>query len=385
MLEAHTSEDEASERDRLSKAIGVARIVCLLGIVYVHGWTGRGTDELIALNNTPQGLFRWMLIDLFGRSSVPLLSIISGWLVGASLQKRGWTTFISGKAQTILAPMVLWNAIAIVLVCGAEALDWIRAPQPTSWSWTLNELFCLIAPAEINVQMPFLRDLFVCMLAVPLLVRLPSQALIGVGAVALVWTLSMVQIPLLQRPQILVFFVLGLLARRHALAARLARLPLGYLGAGYAAVAAVQVWLETAGAAGGINPLLLASNEIVMRVTAALFFWAAAWRLAASRAAKPLLRLEPYAFLMFSSHLIMIWLAGPLIGQFTGAIGSPLYPLFLLLQPALVLGAAVVLGQVLMRTTPSLAGLLSGGRLRVPRPPRRTVYGGLVKLREARA
>ena len=353
--------------DRLSRTIGVARVICLLGIVFVHAWTGRGGDELQAMNDSPQGVFRWVLIELLGRSSVPLLSIISGWLVGTSLARRGWRTFIAGKVRTILVPMILWNALAIILIWGAETAGWILAPTPTTWWWTIDELLCLATPPEINVQMSFLRDLFVCMLAVPLLVRLPSWALGLVAAAALAWTLSPVTFLLLQRPSILLFFVVGMLARRHDLAVRAARLPIAGLAVAYAIVAAIQIGLQTVGIERGLNShVLLAAADLIMRCTTALFFWALAWRLAETCVARPVLHVEPFAFLMFCAHLIMIWLGGPLIGGLTGPIGSPLYPTFLLVQPLLVLGATILLGHALMRTVPSAAWVLSGGRLSAP-------------------
>src|SRR3546814_7370362 len=67
---------------------------------------------------------------------------------------------------------------------------------------------------------------------------------------------------------------------------------------------------------------------------------------------------------MFCAHLIMIWLAGPLIGKLTGALGSTFYPPFLLLQPLMTLGATLLLGRALMACAPATATLLSGGRLR---------------------
>lgn len=358
------------EKTRLSRAIAIARVICIMGIVYVHAWTGRNGQDLQLFNDTSQGLMRWALIDLMARSSVPLLSMISGWLVGPSFAKRGWQVFLKGKARTVALPMVLWNALAILLVSGAAYLGLIYAPRPTTWWWTINELFCLITPDDINVQIPFLRDLFVCMLAVPLLVRLPSRVLIGVALAAMAWSLMPVNpVPLLQRPSILLFFIAGLLARRHDLAAWMASRPLVLVGAPYIAVGAVKVWLEVVGVDRGYNdPLMLAGVDLAMRCATAIFFWSIAWRLAASRVAGPLLKVEPYMFLMFCAHLIMIWLFGPLIGDHIfGPIGSPIYPLFLLGQPFMVLAATVGLGNLLMRVAPRAAKLLSGGRLHASR------------------
>jgi hypothetical protein len=109
---------------------------------------------------------------------------------------------------------------------------------------------------------------------------------------------------------------------------------------------------------------MMAAFDLVLRIAAALFFWRLAWHLAERRSGAMLQRLEPYAFLIFSAHLIMIWLAGPLIGRVTGPLGSPLYPVFLLLQPVMVAVAGVALGRLLMLAAPQAAWLLSGGRLR---------------------
>ncbi|WP_245653773.1 acyltransferase family protein [Novosphingobium rosa] len=359
------------EKTRLSRAIGIARVICIMGIVYVHAWTGRNGQDLQLFNDTSQGLMRWALIDLMARSSVPLLSMISGWLVGPSFAKRGWRIFLQGKLRTVALPMVLWNALAILLVSGAAYLGLIYAPRPTTVWWTIDELFCLITPNDINVQIPFLRDLFVCMLAVPLLVRLPSKVLIGVALAAMAWSLMPVNPApvVLQRPSILLFFIAGLLARRHTLAAWMASRPLLLVGMPYLAIGATKVWLEVVGIDRGYNnPLMLAGIDLAMRCATAIFFWSIAWRLAASRVAAPLLKIEPYMFLMFCAHLIMIWLFGPLIGDHIfGPIGSPAYPLFLLGQPFMVLGASVALGNLMMRVTPRATKLLSGGRLHASR------------------
>ncbi|MDQ8756282.1 acyltransferase [Sphingosinicella sp. LHD-64] len=340
-------------------------MLCILGIVYVHAWTGLPGGDLARLNDTPQGILRWALIDLLGRGAVPLLSVISGWLVAASLARRGWRSFLPAKARTIILPMILWNAFAIVLVSGAARLGWIQAPMPTTLWWTIDELLCLASPNDINVQMSFLRDLFVCMLLAPLLMRLPNWALGIAALVALAWSVSGVAFVLLLRPAILLFFIAGILARRRDLAAWVAMQPMAVTGVAYALLAALQIWLETAGIARGVdNPLLLSSIDLAMRCVTALFFWSIAWRLAGSRFTGALLGLEPFAFLMFSAHLIMIWLGGPLIGRLTGPLGAPLYPVFLLVQPLLVLAATLLLGRLLAATSPALATVLSGGRLK---------------------
>jgi hypothetical protein len=354
---------------RLSASIGIARVLCILGIVYVHAWTGQVGDG----HGTQQGLLRWGLIELLGRSAVPLLSIVSGWLIGPSLARRGWRVFLIDKAKMVLAPMVIWNALAILIVSGAGQAGWIEAPRPTTWGWTFNELFCLVSPAEINVQAAFLRDLFVCLMAAPLLVRLPDRALWAIAAAAAGWSISGFAFPLLLRPAILLFFVVGLLVRRRGLAVWLAQRPIAPVAFAYALIAGFRIWLQVSGRID--SPPVLAGIDLSMRVVTAMAFWQAAWRLAVTGLVRPVLRIEPYAFLIFCSHLIMIWLGGPLIGRLTGPLGSPFYPPFFLAQPFLVLAAAVLLGSALKARAPSFAALLSGGRL----------AGAVPALRSARA
>lgn len=368
MPHARRIREEAPDA-HLSRAIAMARVICILGIVYVHAWTGRNGHDLQMLDHTSQGMLRWALIELMGRSSVPLLSMISGWLVAPSIARRDARHFLAGKLRTVFVPMVLWNALAIVLVSGAALAGWIYAPQPVSVWWVVNELLCLITPDDINVQIPFLRDLFLCMLAVPLLVRRSDRALLGVAGFALVWSLAPVWVPVLLRPSILLFFVAGMVARRHGLAAWMGSRPLVLVALPYVAMAAVRIWLEESGAGGGPgDQVFLSGIDLVMRGATAIFFWALAWRLAESPIAPLLRRVEPYMFLAFCAHLIMIWLAGPLIGRISGPIGSPLYPLFLLVQPLLVLGGSLALGRGLLRVAPAGAYLLSGGRLGGQKP-----------------
>lgn len=350
---------------RLSGAISVARVLCILGAVYVHAWTGWGGADLAAFDATPQGLLRWGLIEILGRSAVPLLGVISGWLAFSGVRKRTWAEFTLGKAKTLIAPMVLWNAIGIAIVCAGASWGVLQGPTPRSLWWTINELLCLSTPGDINVQMPFLRDLFVCMIAAPFLARAPKRVLAAIAIGALIWSVTGWVFPLLLRPSILFFFVLGMIVRASNLAERIAAQPLSTTAAVYAALALAKVWSETAGDA-YVTPLFAAGLDLALRLGAAWFFWTASWRLATRKEGALLMRMEQYVFLLFCAHLIMIWVGGPLIGNFTGPLGAPLYPLFLLAQPPLTLLGARALGEALEKISPRAAKLLSGGRLGSP-------------------
>lgn len=357
------SETIVADGARRSDAIAIARVICILGVVYVHAWTGQNGEALDALRGTAQENLRWALMEIFGRSAVPLLGLISGWLVAGSDNARHWPGHVRRKARTILLPMILWNALAILLVSGAARFGSLSAPVPTSLWWVVQELLIVSRNPDINVQMPFLRDLFLCMAVAPLLVRLPAWTLWLVVAAAAAAHVAGLGPPLLMRASILCFFTLGILARRGGWERRAIALPLAVAVLPFALLISIQLYV-TVGLADMLAPAARNAIDLAVRIAAALAFWRLAWALAGSGARALLLRIEPFAFFLFCAHLILIWLLGPLLGQAFGPLGSPLYPIYLLVQPLLVLGAVMLIATVLRRIAPSAATLLSGGRIR---------------------
>ena len=356
------SETIVADPARRSNAIAIARVICILGVVYVHAWTGLNGIALAALRGTGQDTLRWTLMEVFGRSAVPLLGLISGWLVAGSGTSRAWTTHVARKARTILLPMVLWNALGILFVSGAAWLFDLQAPTPSSLEWVAQELFILTRNPDINVQMPFLRDLFLCMLVAPLLVRLPGWVLILIALAAAAAQVAGLGPPVLMRASILFFFVIGILARRQGTEQVVARMPLWLALLPFLLLMMVQLYRAVA-VGDGEWSMVQRAIDMSVRIAAAVAFWRIAWTLAGSGARGLLLRIEPYMFFLFCAHLILIWLGGPLIGKITGDMGSPLYPIYLILQPLIVLLVVIAVGSALRRVAPRAAALLSGGRL----------------------
>ncbi|WP_235518792.1 acyltransferase family protein [Sphingomonas sp. Leaf208] len=263
---------------RLSTAIAIARLIGIMGIVYVHAWTGRTAEELAAEAFSWQAVLRTVLGEVFGRSAVPLLGMISGWLVVSTATRQGYAAFVLGKARTILLPMVLWNAIAIVLVGAAATFGDLKAPTPTSIGWTLNEPVPLVQANDVNVQMPFLRDLFVCMVIAPGLVRASNAWLALVASIVVVWSVSGVHVPPLLRPQILLFFTAGVAVRRFGLAERAAGWPIALCGLPFVVLIAPRLWTALLGNAFfDAYPHLMAAFDIVFRLASAVLFWRLGW------------------------------------------------------------------------------------------------------------
>ena len=355
------------------RAIGIARVLGILGIIYAHAWTGRTPDELTALDSSGQGILRWALIELIGHSAVPLLGAISGWLAESSVHKRSYWAFVGTKARTILVPMLLWNAIIMALVSAFAIWGTLQTNLPDGPLQALDWWLCLTEPNKIVFQAYFLRDLFVCMLAAPLLGRLPSGWLWALIVGSLAWSIYDVRFPLLLRPLILSFFLTGMLVRRYGLVEQIARWPLAACIAPYLLMVPVMSWLASQNGDWLLAHVRRANAiDLFMRVTAALALCRIALELASTRLGRVVLGGERYAFLLFCCHMLLIWLLGPIVGQLTGPLGSPAYPALLLVQPVLVLGGTVLIGRALLVVSPRLAGWLSGGRLapHAPLPPR---------------
>lgn len=346
-------------------AISIARVICILGVVYVHAWTGLDGHGLELARGTGQENLRWFLMETFGRSAVPLLGLISGWLVAGSARTRDWRHHIGRKARTILLPMVLWNVLALTLVSGSAWLFDLPAPTPQSLWWVIDEIFIVTRNPDVNVQMPFLRDLFLCMVLAPLLVRISGRALVFVAFGAALFHVLGVGAPIMMRPSILMFFALGIAARRVDVAERTATWPLPLALAPFALLMPVQLWQALHAGSPGSGTWTVAL-DLLVRLAASLCFWRVSCALAQSRASSLLLKIEPFAFFLFCSHVILIWLGGPLLGRLFGKLGSPHYPAYLLTQPLMVLACVIVLGSLLRRAAPGLALVLSGGRLRPP-------------------
>lgn len=395
---------DRTARGETGRAISIARVLCILGIVYVHGWTGQTAEMLNALSGTGQGMLRWTLIELVGRCSVPLLGALSGWLAGPSATRRGYAGFVRQKAVTILLPMLLWNMIALAAIDAVVHWGTLQAPVPRTFWEALDWIGCVTQPNPINVQISFLRDLFICMLAAPLLARAPAWGSWATLGIAILWSITQPALHdwlapplvdptawsrtshashgplgwiadalighLLLRPPILVFFVTGMLARRYGLVERIGRWPLWACLLPYALLAPVKTCLSITNEAWELaHPGLVNLIDLPMRFAAALAIWRIALALARLVAGRFIERGERYIFLLFCCHLIFTWLGGPFLGHWTGPMGSPLWAPYFLLQPILVLLATLPLAWGLEALSRPLAGLLSGGRLAKPLPP----------------
>ena len=278
-------------------------------------------------------------IDHLGRASVAVLSLISGWLIYASSERRKFA-LLKSRFLALYVPMVAWNLItlclaAIALLFGIQT-SIAGHLADMSGVGLLNALTGLTGPT-LNNSLFFLRDLFVAsaiiVLAKALIVRLPMVSLLVVTICFFGELLE----PLVFRESILLFLLSGFLLRHYSVsltqlsATDMALPAFAVTAALYVLVLQLRadgLWSETASAqvielfkrSGLVFLLLLVSALLVRR-----------------NLARGLVRFTPYVYPAFLCHMVIFAIAYHTLLRVGLDPESPAYLVFFLLAPALAM------------------------------------------------
>lgn len=326
----------------LSERVKIARFLCIFLMMFVHVQPGIAEN----VYDRDAGLFDvvyFIFSRLVGLSSVSLLSVVSGYFIVASLAKSGVPRLILSKLRTLVVPLLAWNILMLALLTayGLMSGKWQDMPE-FSVMGIANALLAL-THWPLDVPLWFLRDLFVCCLLSPLvyfgLKRLPVATIL----LLIAYTLFGEDLPVLQRPQLLLFFGLGMWLRIAGTDTptidRLSRV----LTVGLVVMVAVFLTIR-------IDRVLLSEMDetlrltldTLLRVTMAGGFWLLTGAIRNTAFATVCTRLEPYAFFLFCSHAILFNFAGIVFRRFFGNYGSDLFPITFFSLPFLAVGCAVI-------------------------------------------
>lgn len=108
-------------------------------------------DHGLALDSFP--LINYLGVFLYG-FRMPLFFIVSGLLVGKSLNKKGLANYIGDRTNNILYPLFIWGFLQITLqiitarfthnlVTPISYVNLVLDPRETGHFWYLNALFCI--------------------------------------------------------------------------------------------------------------------------------------------------------------------------------------------------------------------------------------------------
>jgi hypothetical protein len=315
-------------------------------MVSVHVWPG--ATRVLAVEGPFSGFFE-VMIGYLGRGSVPLLSLVSGYLLTLSAHRYSAARLVAHKAQALLYPMVVWSALLLALLAAhaMAAGDASRLPAtPLGW---INAVFALTAE-PVNLPLAFLRDVFVAAvlgLAGMALCRrsivLGAAFLIAVAAIEYgtggVLTL---------RPQILIFFFAGVLLGVRGETRLVPPIWLVVL----ALVADVMVKQNFAGE----------GPEYFNRVAMSLVIWRCAIGLARGPGAvtRGIRAIEPHVFIIFCSHMITVTMVAGVANALHVSEQDPIFPLVWLVQFPLILAVGVAISLLSHRL--GIKPLLVGAR-----------------------
>jgi hypothetical protein len=340
-----------------SDTIRMARILCILLLVYAHAQPYQaGVPEALL---SPMGLIHY-LRQLLGHTSVPLLSLISGYLLARTLSARPYMDELGNKWVSLVVPLVLWNLITIAKTYLESGLE----TTPAIHEWPNAVLAITSHPAMMPLY--FLRDAFVCFLMSPALLFL-ARKLPGTAALALLLNaLFNIDSVLFINSAIPVFYFAGcvLLVRQVPIPDHV-MLRKSVWAAGLAMVLLSFAAFHMPSEPGMTEPSSVAhaAVDIALRAAGCLVFWFVASRLLHSRTGAFLLPFEPIAFFIFCAHGMAAGLWWMAIGRLGYADVTPVFLGYFVLSPLLALIACVMAVWALRKVTPKGLSLLMGGRI----------------------
>lgn len=344
----------------VSDRVRIARVLCIFFMMFVH--VQPGIMQNIEDRDTAIFDFVYFAFTrLLGLSSVSLLSVVSGYFIVASLLKTDPLALARSKFKTLIVPLVAWNLVmlALLVAYGLMTDRWQDMPDPTLLSWA-NALFAVTAwPADVPLW--FLRDLFICCLLAPVLYQGLKHFALATMGLLVIYALFGEDLYVMQRPQLLLFFSLGMWLRIAGTgAATIDRLSL-FLAAGLAAMTAIFIAIRVQNILiSEMNDQLRITLDTLLRITMAGGFWVLTGLIRHSGFAATFIRLEPYSFVLFCSHAILFNFAGIVFRRFFGDYGSSLFPITFFTLPLLAVLCAVI-GLQMIRRSPTLLFLLNAG------------------------
>lgn len=334
----------------MSNRIKIARTLCIFFMTFVHVQPGIAEN----VYDRDAGFFDivyFILTRLLGLSSVSLLSVVSGYFIVSSLLKAGTFNLYSSKAKTLVVPLVAWNVLMLALL-GAYGLlsgNWQDWPELTALG-IANALFA-VTEWPLDVPLWFLRDLFVCCLFSPLLYAGIKRFAVPTILVLVVFTIFGENLHILQRPQLILFFAIGMWIRLSGSDERRIDKVTQFLAIGLAAMAGIFLYIRIEGILlTDMDETLRLTLDTLLRITMASGFWCLTELIRRSPVAEPFMRFEPYAFFLFCSHAILFNFAGIIFRRFFGNYGSDLFPITFFTLPVLAVVAAIIGLQIISRS-----------------------------------
>lgn len=345
-----------SVEDQVRQRIAMLRFLMIFGVVVLHV---PPYVPLSALAIEPFALTKAFFQLAVFRCTVPVLTMISGYLLFRSALDLDPVRLLRKKSKTILVPFLFFNlsllAVAAGLFYGAGLGLASDFPPPTTAKW-LDAAFGLFG-SPINYPLNFLRDLLVLMVLAPVFGWFLRRApWIGLLLVFGIFMNNLDRAMLLRDVMAPIFYCGGLAAVRRWNLTSLDRFAWPCL----VAFLALCVWIVA----------FRVANTNYLRLVAPFLIWPAAALLVPTALGQWLGRMSQYSFFIFVAHapvLLASWIVFKPLARVVP------YPIYWLLAPVLVAALLVLVYRLGARYVPGLFGAVLGspvhGATRPAAPP----------------
>jgi len=293
-----------------------------------------------------KGLFSYGLF----KSTVPVLTTISGFLLfHAGLDKK-FSLLFKKKAKTILLPLVIWNLLYALAVFFVQknlpnGPTFAQQLYPVEWFTWLNALTGAFR-MPVNYPLNFLRDLFVISLMAPFMgVFLRRAPYLGLVIALFIYYFNLDGDLVLRNSMIVNFYIGGLAATRNWNLKAFDK---------YAHIAAAVLIFISLGIF-----LFKIENRDLFIIASPFLVWPAMSLVTQSGLGKWLVKNSENSFFIFLTHgpiLLPFWVA---YKPFANNIP---YPIFWLFTPILTIAICLSLNRALQDAFPRLTAVLLGNR-----------------------
>jgi len=334
----------------VSDRIAMLRYLMIVGVVILH------TPPYVPITEIGPGIFDFIKAffqNAAFRATVPVLTLISGYLLFRSGLDQDWRRLFNKKVRTIVLPFLVFNLFVLAGALAAQHLLGLRMSYqliPFDTQTWLDAAFGMSA-SPINYPLNFLRDLIVLMVFAPLLgFILRNWAWPGFAAVFLIFFNNLDGTLILREIMPIMFYVGGMAATRNWDLLALDRYALPSLG--LLVVLCVCVVHFQVG------------NTTYFRFVAPFLIWSAAALLHDTRPGRWLQSQSKASFFIFLAHaplLLVSWVMYQKLGDHIP------YPLYWIAAPVAIVAILGLAYHTFMRLCPRLFAPLIGAKAPSPR------------------
>lgn len=330
----------------VKERIAILRPLLILGTVYVH--TGGVGDSIgWEWSNPFEYLMATLRNGLF-RSGVPMLTLISGFLLFGAALDQAPRKMLAKKFRTLVIPFLVFNLAFIALMFPLERYFGFAYRVPLTGvdlaGW-LDRVFAL-TDTPFNMPLYFLRDMVVLILLAPLFGYVLRKApWLGLAVVSVIFYFDYDGHLVLRSTSAILFYIGGMAALYDWKLEAFDK---------HAKLCAVLI------AVACLTFIALRGEKTIwLALTLPFLLWPAASLLHGTRIGRWALMGNKYSFFVFVAHFPLMFLGWQFILHYARWVPFPIYYVF---SPLLTVAFLIVVYKLLMRIAPSVFSVVIGNR-----------------------